>query len=71
MTPTTSPRVRGRLRSALRERQMTPGELGELTDLDARAVARALASQPRLFLDEALAIAVALDCRVRELYRIG
>jgi len=70
MTPTSSPRVRGRLRSALRERQMTVEELRELTQLDAAAVARALASRPSLFLDEALVIAGALECPVGALYRL-
>jgi uncharacterized membrane protein len=67
---TRSPRVRGRLRVALRERQMAPRELAELAALDAAVVARALAPHPNLFLDEALSIAAALDCPVRALFRL-
>jgi len=71
MTPTPTPRVRGRLRAVLRERQMTPSELGELAGLDAGVVARALALHPNLFLDEALTIAAALECPLRALFHLA
>ena len=69
--PRDSSRVHGRLRAELRERQMTARELGELTGLDATVVARALAPHPDLFLDEALAIAAALECPLRVLFRLA
>jgi hypothetical protein len=67
----TLPHVRGRLRVVLRERQMTAGELAELAALDAGVLARALAPRPNLFLDEALAIAAAVECPLRALFRLA
>jgi hypothetical protein len=71
MTPVATSRVRGRLRAALLERQMSPAELGEITELGPDVIGRALAAHPNLFLDQALRIAAALECPVRALFRLA
>jgi len=62
--------LRNSLLDALRERQMSPEDLADLTGIDASIVRRLAHPASNPFLDHALRVARALDCPVADLFSL-